>query len=180
MQRKIQVLSLLAMVTLFSGCWKKSENVDIVAKDDTIKVINVLDENYFADAHIPGSLNVSLDNLEKETEGWNKNTDIVIYCANYKCSASAAAARKLMALGFTNVKAYEAGMAAWAQSGLPVEGAAQEAYLMQANEKPEHAAEHDEDKDESDAVKSETEKNDVTEITTDELASLLGVQKANS
>ena len=181
MQRKFQIVGLLAMVTLFSGCWKKSENVDIVAKNDTIRVINVLDENYFADAHIPGSLNISLDNLEKDAEGWNKDADIVIYCANYKCSASAAAVRKLMALGFTNVKAYESGMAGWAQAGLPVEGVAQEAYLMQANDKPEHASENDEDKkDESEAVESETEKNDVAEITTDELANLLGVQKANS
>ena len=165
MQRRIQV----------SGCWKKTENVktETPVENAGVKLVNVLDQNYFADAHIPGSLNITLDALEDASKDWNKDANIVVYCADYKCSASSAAARKLAALGFTNVKAYEAGMAGWAQAGFPVEGPAQEAYLTQPNEKLEHV-EHTDEENETDAVK--TEQQDVTEITTTELANELGVQ----
>ncbi len=168
MQRRIQFLSLLAAVTFFSGCWKKSEDVVVVPScdNDTVKLINVLDQKYFEDAHIPGSLNISLDDLEKESADWNKDATVVVYCANYNCSASAAAARKLKEYGFTNVKAYEAGMADWAQAGLPVDGPAQESYLIQANERP--------------VLDENVEQGDVVEISTDELANLLGVQKASN
>ncbi len=177
MQRRIQIASLLAVVTFFSGCWKKAEEVknDALSENAATKLINVLDSQYFEDAHIPGSLNISLDNLEEATKDWNKDSDIVVYCANYHCSASAAAARKLAAAGFTHVKAYEAGMADWAQKGLPVEGPAQEAYLTQPNEKVEHAQENNDESE--DASKTE---NDVVEISTDELADVLGVQKASN
>ncbi len=168
MQKRVQILSLLAVVTFFSGCWKKSEDMAIAssADNDTIKLVNVLDQKYFEDAHIPGSLNISLDDLEKESADWNKDATVVVYCANYNCSASAAAARKFKEYGFNNVKAYEAGMADWAKAGLPVEGPAQEAYLTQENERP--------------VLNENAEQADVVEISTDELANLLGVQKASN
>ena len=175
LQGRLKIAGLLTTLLVVSGCWKKTEEVtkSVDTTQSGIKLINVLDAVYFDDAHIPGSLNISLDALENASKDWNKDELIVAYCANYQCSASGAAARKLMALGFTNVKAYEAGTAGWLQAGLPVDGSAQETYLTQPNEK----IEHDDSSEEDD---SDVEKNKVVEITTDELADVLGIHKTNS
>lgn len=88
-----------------------------------LRLVNVLDAELFDDAHIKGtahvaSLNVPFVDPEKfaeEVKYWPKNVPVVTYCTNYFCTASGEAAQKLMDLGFTNVFAYEAGMAEWVQ-----------------------------------------------------------------
>ena len=136
---------MLTGTLLLSGCWFSCGDTcnettpslvtdeNVVVNNGGLKVINVLDAQYFDDAHIPGSINISLADLADKSADWDKATQLVVYCADYKCAASAQAAKKLMDLGFTNVKAYEAGMAAWNQAGLPVEGPAAEGYLVQEN-----------------------------------------------
>ena len=168
MQFKVKLLGCLSVAVLLAGCLgSKKEEAAGQNQETTVRLINVLDEKFFNDAHIAGSLNISLDNLEKETATWEKNTPIVVYCANYQCSASDSAVRKLMSLGFTEVKAYEAGTAGWMQAGLPIDGDAKEAYLTQPNERIPHEDAQDDEKNSQDVV--------VKEITTDELAAALGV-----
>lgn len=167
MQNKVKLLGCLSLAVLLAGCLgSKKEETAGQKQETTVRLINVLDEKFFNDAHIAGSLNISLENLEKETATWSKDTPIVVYCANYQCSASDSGVRKLMALGFTNVKAYEAGTAGWMQAGLPVDGDAKEAYLTQPNERIHHDDEAKEEGDKEVVVK---------EISTDELAAALGV-----
>jgi 3-mercaptopyruvate sulfurtransferase SseA len=52
------------------------------------------------------------------------------------CTASGAAAKKFLNLGFKSVAAYEGGIAEWHQKGLPVDGPAQESYLKIVMNKP--------------------------------------------
>ncbi len=58
-----------------------------------------------------------------------KDQLIIVYCAHYMCDLSRRAWKVLHDLGFSNVKAYEGGMAEWNQKEYPVEGACQESYL---------------------------------------------------
>lgn len=76
-------------------------------------LVNVLDEEFFDMCHIKGSVNITLDQLEKYAQkNWNKDTtQIVVYCSNYMCTASFAAAQQLMDLGYKYVWAYEGGAA---------------------------------------------------------------------
>ncbi|OGB97541.1 hypothetical protein A3F06_03350 [candidate division TM6 bacterium RIFCSPHIGHO2_12_FULL_36_22] len=85
-------------------------------------VVNVADQDTYNECHIKGSAQLDFDKVENVFADVDRDTPIVTYCANYQCSASGAVAQMLKDMGFTNVKAFEAGMAEWYQKGLPVEG----------------------------------------------------------
>jgi rhodanese-related sulfurtransferase len=58
----------------------------------------------WADAHIP-----------------DKDSEVVVYCADAACSGSDVAAEGLEKLGYTNVADYHEGKADWQEAGLPTE-----------------------------------------------------------
>ena len=131
------VFSLLCLV----GCGGEEKTVRLhQASLPQLHVINVLDEQYYNDAHIVGSENVPFDNFEKTVQAhfndgsWNTSDRFVIYCANYQCSASSEAAKFLKSLQATDVAVYEGGMAEWKQKGYPTEGPAAESYLTMVGE----------------------------------------------
>ncbi len=134
------VVMLTGVLTLLPACWpfKKTQ------KEQDLYVINVLDKDTAQDCKIAGSLNVPFEEIESFAKDLNRKTELVVYCANYRCTASGSAAQKLKDMGFENVWAYEGGTAEWYQMGLaaegqyPVEGACQESYLAAINEKPAH------------------------------------------
>ena len=78
-----------------------------------IVLMNVLDKEYFEDCYIPGSVNVPVEQVEKYVQQLSKDDTIVVYCANYACTASGSVAEQLIGLGFKHVYAYEAGIAGW-------------------------------------------------------------------
>jgi rhodanese-related sulfurtransferase len=114
---------------VFAGCFQGQEKIKL-------KVINVLEKNYYDDAHIKGSINVPFMSLEQFVSPLNRKTPLVVYCANYHCSASGAAAQQLLKMGFSLVHAYEGGTAEWRQLGYPIDGPAQETYLTEVQVKP--------------------------------------------
>jgi len=120
------LLTCFAVVLLgMVACKAKKETPDFV-------VVNVLEEEFYRDCHIRGDINVSFMELENYAEEhWDKDrTQIVLYCGNYKCTASGFGAKMLRKKGFKYVWAYEGGTAEWIQKGLPVEGPCKEAYLQ--------------------------------------------------
>ena len=103
--------------------FKRSEKVVAPAANAKLRIVNVLDKEFFDDAHIQGSATVASVNVPfvdpakfaAAVQAWDKTVPVVTYCTNYFCTASGEAAEKLMELGFTHVYAYEAGMAEWVQ-----------------------------------------------------------------
>ena len=89
-------------------------------------VVDALAPMSFAHSHLPGAINFPHDQVEAlaPTVVPDKNADIVVYCANADCKNSGIAAKALGALGYTNVRAYEAGKADWIEAGYPIEGSA--------------------------------------------------------
>lgn len=93
-----------------------------------VVLVNVLDKEHFENCRIQGSINVPFEEVDKFVDQLTKEyqdktaIEVIVYCSNYMCSASGEAAKMLAKRGFTNVKAYEAGMAEWYQQGLPTEG----------------------------------------------------------
>lgn len=124
------LISIILLVVIFSYLKYKS------AKNPQLVVINVLDKNLYDDCHIKGSINVLFENIEEYAKKLDKNTHVVLYCSNYMCTASGAAARIFKRNGFKNVWAYEAGMADWFYNKFPVEGKCTENYLNIQIEKP--------------------------------------------
>jgi rhodanese-related sulfurtransferase len=135
----LKLSSIALLCLLLAGCnfpwWGSSKQTTQDSQASTapavskLLVINVLEPRYHEDAHIKGSVNVPFDKLESKARDWDKSTHIVVYCANYQCTASSEAVRRLKALGFGNVRAYEGGTAEWHTKGYPITGPAKEKYL---------------------------------------------------
>ena len=53
---------------------------------------------------------------------FSKNAQIITYCGGYKCNKSHKVAKKLMALGYTNVKVFAAGFPEWKIFSHPITG----------------------------------------------------------
>ncbi len=147
--KKIVSLIVLAVV-VSTGYWlfvrKDGAHKAPVAEStqQKIMVVNVLDKVDYDDARIKGSVHVPFEDVEKHAATWNKEVPVVVYCSNYMCMASGAAAEQLTALGFKDVYAYEGGMAEWYQLSknapeYAVEGPAQAEYLSIVVPKPAHA-----------------------------------------
>ncbi len=80
----------------------------------------------YEQAHLPGAVNLPLDELETLASRLmpDKNAEIVTYCSNRECENSHEAAAALTKLGYTNVRRYAAGKQDWIAAGLPTETAA--------------------------------------------------------
>lgn len=88
-------------------------------------LVNVLDEETFADQHIPDSINIPGDSLDRFEKRFAKSKEIVVYCASPDCEASPRAAQALAERGFTDVAHYPGGMERWrAADNRVAEGAA--------------------------------------------------------
>ncbi len=93
----------------------------IEGKDDFV-LVDVLGEDHFAEEHLPGAVNIPLDTIAEEaTKQFDRDQEIVVYCASESCQASPKAAEKLEAMGFENVKDYEPGVKGWKQAGHDIE-----------------------------------------------------------
>jgi rhodanese-related sulfurtransferase len=96
---------------------------DALESDTPPVLINTLPRDAHEAKHIPGSINVPTDDIDRvETLVPNPDDRIVVYCANADCDASPEAARRLEERGYTNVADFEAGYAGWRQAGYPLVG----------------------------------------------------------
>ncbi|MBP6892171.1 rhodanese-like domain-containing protein [Candidatus Babeliales bacterium] len=94
-----------------------------------LTIINVLNEETYVDCHIPGSINVPYDRLIETLAGWEKDKEIVVYCAQNSCSKSKEAYELLADLGFTHLSEYSGGMKDWLKKGYDTIGICTMRYL---------------------------------------------------
>ena len=86
------------------------------------KLVEVLDEGSYKKGHLPGAMNIPLDELKsKAKKKLKKNEMIVVYCASYSCPASTNAAALLGKMGYKKVLDYKAGKNGWKDAGLELE-----------------------------------------------------------
>jgi len=86
-------------------------------------VVEALGPKYYDDAHLPGARNLPHDRVDQLAGAVlpDKDTTVVVYCSNTACQNSAIASRRLVQLGYTNVREYVEGKQDWIEAGLPVE-----------------------------------------------------------
>lgn len=91
-----------------------------------VVVLEALPRPYFDKEHLPGALNLPLDDLDVLAAQLVPDRDaaVVTYCSNEACGNSGVAANRLSALGYTDVRKYPGGKQAWTEAGLPVERSA--------------------------------------------------------
>jgi rhodanese-related sulfurtransferase len=92
-------------------------------RGDDFVLVEALSQKHYQSSHLPGAINLPyefVDEAEKVLP--DKNAEIIVYCMNPECVASAEEARELEEMGYERVLHYAAGKQDWIKAGLPVEG----------------------------------------------------------
>lgn len=92
---------------------------DMISRGEPLLVAEILSAKQYDAGHLPGARNLPLEGFEAtaRTVAPDKAARIVVYCASSTCANSDIAARKLGELGYTNVRVFRGGKAAWTDAG---------------------------------------------------------------
>lgn len=92
-------------------------------RGDDLVLVEALSREHYESSHLPGAINLPYEFVdEAERVLPEKDAEIVVYCMNTGCAASAEEARELEGMGYTKVLHYAGGKQDWMRAGLPVEG----------------------------------------------------------
>jgi len=84
-------------------------------------LVDVLSHDHFMQVHIPGAINVPVNLLHDLAPLlFSPADEIIVYCANFHCTASVTAAKLLLRHGYEHVFDYTGGIMDWEEGGLPV------------------------------------------------------------
>lgn len=96
--------------------------LEMLENKEKFKLVEVLAKEEYDKGHIPGAINIPLEELEKLAKHKLKKTDaIVVYCSSYTCQASTKAARRLLDLGYSRTLDFKGGKRWWKHAGLELE-----------------------------------------------------------
>ena len=103
----------------------QSELAESLASADPPVVAEILGPKYFASGHLPGAVNLPLEGFVENAARVlpDKAARIVVYCSSRTCQNSHIAQRKLLELGYRDVRVFAAGKAGWKEAGGALEGA---------------------------------------------------------
>ena len=90
------------------------------ARDGLVTVLDVRPEEEFQAGHLPGAINIPLNQLEKRLKQLPKDSEVVAYCRGPYCVLAFEAVVKLREKGY-QARRLENGFPEWKQAGLPVE-----------------------------------------------------------
>jgi len=90
------------------------------SKDDLVTVLDVRPSEEYEVGHIPGALNVPLDEIEQHLANLPKDMEFIAYCRGEYCVLAFEAVATLRENGFA-ARRLEEGFPEWRTAGLPVE-----------------------------------------------------------
>ena len=90
------------------------------SKDGLVTVLDVRPSEEYEVGHVPGALNVSLDEIEQHLAGLPKGQEVIAYCRGEYCVLAFEAVAALRKKGFS-ARRLEEGFPEWRAAGLPVE-----------------------------------------------------------
>lgn len=96
-----------------------------IRKEKDFEIVDVLSRKSFRIGHIPGAVNIEVDEIEEKApkEIPDKNKEIIVYCEDKESETSDHAAEKLESMGYRNVKELEKGLKGWEENGFSFESA---------------------------------------------------------
>jgi rhodanese-related sulfurtransferase len=125
MKKLITTLAtVLFAASIFAGEYPdvSVKEVKALAESKKAVIIDVNGSESFKKGRVPGALNFEAIQAKlASTLPADKDTLIVAYCGNPKCSAYKQAADAAAKLGYKNVKHMSAGIAGWKEAGEKVE-----------------------------------------------------------
>jgi rhodanese-related sulfurtransferase len=97
----------------------------LLAEGRPVTLVDALPQSYYAQQHLPGAINLVESDVNALAPGLlpHQGETVITYCSNEACQNSKAVARRLEALGYTDVRVYAAGIQDWAEAGNPTETA---------------------------------------------------------
>ena len=104
----------------------RDDLVSRLARIDPPILVEALGAGFFADAHLPGAINLPPGRVDALAARLlpDLNADIVVYCSG-TCASATTVADRLVDLGYRHVAVYEGGKEDWVEHGLPVERCAE-------------------------------------------------------
>lgn len=100
----------------------KEQTPDNDSNSDGYALVNVLDPDLYERQHIVNSINIPRSELGKFEQRYDRDKEIIVYCASRECETSAEVARELLRRGFRNVYRYEKGLEDWKAAGNATSG----------------------------------------------------------
>ncbi|TNF13802.1 MAG: rhodanese-like domain-containing protein, partial [Rhodobacteraceae bacterium] len=88
--------------------------------EGSVTVLDVRPADEFADAHIPGALNMAVTELDKFLTDLDRNTEIVAYCRGPYCVYAHQAVAFLRKNGF-NARRLDGGLPEWREDGRAIQ-----------------------------------------------------------
>ncbi len=95
--------------------------LEMQANNEKFKLVEVLSPDNYRQGHIPGAINIPMDQLQNAGKQLKKTDTIVVYCASYACHASTKAAAQLMKMGFRKTFDFKGSKKEWVDAGLELE-----------------------------------------------------------
>lgn len=92
----------------------------IAMRDGGVTLLDVRPDEEFALGHLPGAVNIPLEELEKRLSELPKDTEIIAYCRGAYCVLSFEAVAALRSKGF-RIRRLQDGFPEWKAAGLAVE-----------------------------------------------------------
>lgn len=121
MKRAVPWIVVLAVVAVIAFLLFKPaagggvQNVDsaglLAAQAKGAQVVDVRTAGEFQLGHIPGAINVPVDEVQTTAKSWDRNATYVVYCASG--ARSAEAVKIMQSMGFTNIDHFNKGIEAW-------------------------------------------------------------------
>jgi rhodanese-related sulfurtransferase len=98
--------------------WEKLE------RGDDFVLVDALAPMSYAHSHLPGAINLPPEWVDERGPRRipDRDTEVVVYCANSTCDSSVEVANRLLELGYRHVSHYPGGKREWIEAGLPLEG----------------------------------------------------------
>lgn len=100
----------------------RNELITSMGSNKDLILIEALPKNYYEAGHIPGAININVQELEDlyKKLGLHENQTIITYCASRTCKNSHTVADILGQKGFKNVYCYVGGKQDWVEASLPL------------------------------------------------------------
>jgi rhodanese-related sulfurtransferase len=94
-----------------------------IERSDEFTLVDALPPMSYAVSRLPGAINIPPEQVDELAPRRipDPRTDIVVYCANETCDSSVETGKRLVELGYRNVRHYAEGKADWLNAGLAVE-----------------------------------------------------------
>lgn len=129
--RTVAERNVAAVDRIVRGYFADRDNMEPVSREEllgrlrkgSVMVLDVRPADEFAHGHVPGAVNIPLDDLEARLAELDIGQEIVAYCRGAYCVLSFEAVAALRSRGF-NIRRLEDGLPEWKAAGLPVESGA--------------------------------------------------------